>query len=452
MLKVAIKRIGLVALILTAPLSGAASGDEATGARELPSGLEAYLEARVLEANGRYREAMDAYDLAVGEAPDVFEIRLSYASFLVDVGMAKRAADLLEGTDDLGPDGLRVRALALTQMSSREPDLAGAAETALRAAVEANQGDPNLLFALAQILKQQGKTDEAESIVADLRAARPGNPRLTMTHAELLRGLGRIEEAVELYRLCAAEGPAASQCREALVEGLVELGRPGEAGEVMLSWLSDLDLDSLMRAAGLLWEGGRFEASLDTVQRVLARAPDSPRAQTLEAHLLSALGRHDEAIAQLNRLLRKSPNDLDLILAMAWSTGRSGDHEEARKWLDEAWEIAGQDPSSREAVRCALTAARLELLASNPLMAREWLVRVGNYQAAGVDFVRLLAETFRQDEQWREGISALVRIQPMLLNRAQTEAEALEGEFLLRLDDSRGWKRLRPLLDSPTGG
>jgi tetratricopeptide (TPR) repeat protein len=448
MLKVAFKRVGVVALMIGVPLMVVASDDGAAPGSGLPSGLEAYLEARVLEANGRYREAMEAYDLAVDEAPDVFEIRLSYASFLVDLGMAKRAAELLEGRENLGPDGLRVRALALTQMSARQPDLAAQAEAALRAAAEANEADPNLLFALAQILQQQGETDEAEVIVADLRAARPGNPRLTMTHAELLRASGRNEEAVELYNLCVAEGPMASSCRDSLVEVLVELGRPGEAGELMLGWLGDLDLDSLMRAAGFLWEGGRLEASLDTVQRVLARAPDSPRAQILEAHLLSALGRHEEAIDQLRRLLRKSPDDLDLLLAMAWSTGRTGDHEEARKWLDKAWEQAGQDPDSRQAVRCALTAARLELMVSNPIVAREWLVRVGNYQAAGVDFVRLLAETFRQEEQWRDGISALVRIQPMLLNRAQTEAEAIEGEFQLRLGDQRGWKRLRPLLDS----
>ncbi len=119
MLKVAFKRVGVVALMIGVPLMVVASDDGAAPGSGLPSGLEAYLEARVLEANGRYREAMEAYDLAVREAPDVFEIRLSYASFLVDAGMAKRAAELLEGRENLGPDGLRVRALALTQMSAR---------------------------------------------------------------------------------------------------------------------------------------------------------------------------------------------------------------------------------------------------------------------------------------------------------------------------------------------
>jgi len=413
----------------------------------LPKGLEHYLEARVLEANGQFREAMEAYASAVTEAPDVNEIRLAFATFLVDVGMAKRAVEVLEGAPDPGPEGLRIRALAMTQLSSRNPEILAQTEAALRLAVESNEGDPNLLFSLAQVLQRQNRLEEAEEIVAGLQQGRPGNPRLEALHADLLRATDRPEEAVELYTSCADGGPAAQSCRESLVEVLVKLGRPGEAGELMLGWLQDMNLDSLMRAAVLLWEGGRLERSLETVRRVLARAPDSARAQALEAHLLSSLGRHDEAVTRLQRLLRKNPNDLDLILAMAWSMGRTGNHQKGREWLDRAWEQVGGTADSREAMRCALTAARLELIAENPIVAREWLDRVVDADGAGVEYVRLLAETFRRDEQWHDGIAALVRLQPSLSGRAQVEAEAIEAEFRLRIGDPRAWRRLRPLLD-----
>jgi tetratricopeptide (TPR) repeat protein len=440
------KRMVLGALMLAATMAAGEGVPEDPGAA-LPKGLERYLEARVLEANGRFREAMEAYAGAVKEAPDVNEIRLAFASFLVDVGMAKRAVDVLEGATDPGPEGLRIRALALTQLSSRNPEILAQTEVALRVAVESNEGDPNLLFSLAQVLQRQNRLAEAEEIVAGLLRGRPGNPRLEALHGDLLRATGRPEEAVELYATCADGGPTAQSCRESLVETLVELGRPGEAGELMLGWLQDTDLDSLMRAAVLLWEGGRLERSLETVQRVLVRAPDSARAQTLEAHLLSSLGRHDEAVARLQRLLRKSPNDLDLLLAMAWSSSRTGNQEKGREWIDRAWEQVGADPDSREAMRCALTAARLELIAENPIVAREWLDRVADADGAGVEYVRLLAETFRRDEQWQDGIAALVRLQPSLSGRAQIEAEAIEAEFRLRIGDPRAWRRLRPLLD-----
>jgi tetratricopeptide (TPR) repeat protein len=416
---------------------------------ELPKGLESYLEARILEANGRFRDALDAYEKAVREAPDVNEIRLAYASFLVNVSMANRAVDLLDEGEDLGPEGLRVKALALAQLADRNPDLVEKTEAALREAIVAGENDSVVLFSLAQILLRQNKSAEAEEIIAGLREDRPSSQRLTMAHADVLRASGRLEEAAELYTLCSVGGPFAPTCRENLVAVLVELDRPGEAGERMLEWLGDLDLDSLMRAAGLLWESGRYDLSLETVQRVLVRAPDSVRAQTLEAHLLSNVGRHEEAMDRLHRLLKKDPENVDLMLAIAWSTSRSGRHEkEGRTWLERAWTQAQESGDSNQEVRCALTAARLELIADKPMVARGWLDRVDDVETAGADYVRLLAETFRRQEQWEEGISALVRIQPRLGGRAQVEAEALEAEFLLRTGDSRAWRRLRPILDS----
>jgi tetratricopeptide (TPR) repeat protein len=413
----------------------------------LPDGLEKYLEARILEASGRFREAMDAYERAIEAAPEVNEIRIAFAGFLVNIGMAKKSVDILDGAQDPGPEGLRIRALALAQLSSHNPELLARTEAALRSALESNPGDPNLLISLAQVLQRQNRVAEAEEIVAGLRQGRPGNSRLEALHADLLWAMNRPEEAVELYASCAAVGSSAPSCREKLVELLVELDRQGEAGELMLAWLSDGDLDSLMRAAALLWEGGRLERSLETVQRVLVRAPDSVRAQTLEAHLLSSLGRHGEAVSRLQRLLRKNPNDIDLLLAMAWSTSLTGKHDKGREWLDRTWEQVGNRSESRDAVRCSLTAARLELIAENPLVAREWLDRVADSREIGTDYVRLLAETFRRDEQWQDGISAMVRLQPSLTGRAQIQAEATEAEFRLRAGDPRAWKRLRPLLD-----
>lgn len=416
--------------------------------RSLPDGLEQYLEARVLEANGRYREAMEAYEAAIKEAPEVNEIRLAFANFLVEVGMAERAVEILDGRPDLGPEGRRLRALALFRLSARKPELLGETEAALRLAIEDDEGDPSLLYSLAQVLQRMDRPEEAEQIVSGLRQGRPGNPRLEILHADLLRALNRPEEAVELYASCSVAGPGAVECRDKLVEVLVELGRPAEAGELMLEWLDDIDLDSLMRAAVLLWEGGRLELSLETVQRVLARAPDSARARALEAHLLSSLGRHDEAVTRLQRLLKENPRDVDLLLAMAWSKSRTGDHEKGREWLDRAWEQVSGNPGSREAVRCVVTAARLELIADNPLVAKEWLDRVTDVGGVGSDYVRLLAETFRRDERWQEGITSLVRLQPSLQGRAQIEAEAIEAEFRLRMGDPRAWRRLRPLLDA----
>ena len=133
---------------------------------------------------------------------------------------------------------------------------------------------------------------------------------------------------------------------------------------------------------------------------------------------------------------------------MAWSTSRTGDHESGREWLDKAWLQVADRPDSREVLRCVQMAARLELMAENPLVAREWLDRAADSEILGIEYVVLLAETFRRNEEWREGITALVRLQPTLTTDAQIQAEAIEAEFRLRTSDPRAWRRLRPLLDS----
>lgn len=415
----------------------------------LPAGLETFLQARTLETEGRYREAVEAYQRALDANPDVVEVRVRFASLLVDVGLAERAVDLLHADDDLDWYGLRVRALALAQASARRPELLDEAETAVRAALAERDDDPNLMLSLGQVLQRRGDLAGAEKVIADLRASHGGSLQLVSYHARLLEELGRQSEAVDLYAECAASpSPVALGCRDRLVDLLIELHREGEAGALMLEWLQDDDLDQLMRAAVLLSEGGRNEQALRTVQRVLRLDSDSPRARTLEAILLSALGRYGEAAVKLRELLKRNPDDVDLLLSAAWAEAQLGNADAARARLDRAWEGVAVNAGSDAALRVALSGARVELRIGSSRTARDWLERIADPAGAGPEYVRLLAETYRRDEAWREGLAAMLRIQPQVTDAARQEARALEAEFRLRLGDERAWPVLRDLLDS----
>ena len=412
-------------------------------------GLPEFVEARILEASGQFRDAVAAYERAVEKQPSVLEIRVRYASLLVDLGLAKRAVEVLDVEGELDWYGLRVRALALARHSGRNPESLAEAETALRLALDEREDDPNLQLGLAQVLHREGKVAEAEEVIATLRATRGGSPQLVAYHAGLLRELDRDEEAAELYARCAAEPFAPhEECRENLVLVLIELGRPGEAGEIMLRWLEDDDLDELLRAASLLYEGGRNTEALRTVRRVLREAPDSERAKRLEAYLLSSLGSYEEASAAFRALLRQDSENLDLILAMAWAIANTGDAEEARRWIDRGWELVQQGGGSPRASRVALTAARVELVGDNTARAREWLDRVVDYDSSGEELAFLVAEAYRRDERWSDGVAALLRLQPRLQGRARMIAIVFEAEFRVRMGDADGRKLLRPMLDS----
>jgi Flp pilus assembly protein TadD len=322
------------------------------------------------------------------------------------------------------------------------------ARAVLEEVLDERDDDPNLSIALGQLLHRLGRVEEAEAVIAELRRTRQGSPQLISYHASLLLQLGRRSEAAELFVLCAASPLTGASCRDTAVELLIELDRPGEAADLLSDSLDDDDLDQLMRTAYLLWDANRSAEALQVVDRVLRQVPDSERARTLRAHLLSAVGRYPEAAEAFRKQVKKSPDDVDLKLSLAWSLSRTGDLEEARRWLDRAWELVAADAVSANALRCAVTGARVELVAENPLMAREWLARVADPSAAGEEYVRLLGETYRQEEDWRNGVGALARLQPQLEGDSRLAAEAIEAEFKIRSGDPRAWTRLRPLLDS----
>jgi len=134
-------------------LAASVSVAQEESASEVPTipGLEEFIEARILEASGQYRSALQAYDRAMQAAPDQMEIKVSYAALLVEVGLGERAVEVLaEVGDELDGHGKRVRALALAQYSGRNPEYLDEAESALRDALAEREDDPNLQLSLGQ--------------------------------------------------------------------------------------------------------------------------------------------------------------------------------------------------------------------------------------------------------------------------------------------------------------
>lgn len=414
---------------------------------ELSPALKLFLEARLAEVSGDYSTALERYSKALDKDPGSSEIRISYAALLLDVRMIDRALEVLPPAEGLDWYGQRTRALILASAAARQPQRMPEATAALRAALAIRPEDPTVELNLAQILVRTGNLKEADEIYERLRKQRPGNPQLLMLHAGVLRDLGRSDEALALYKRCADDPLAGASCQQSLVDLLVSEGRSAEAGHAMLAWLADDDLDGLLKAAALLGDGGEAEAALPVVRRVLAADPDSDRARQLEAMLLISAGRLDDAAQRLTELLHEHKDDLKLLLTLAWVQARRGDLDAARRRIDEAWKKAGEDASTAGGEQVCLTAARVELVAGKPLVARTWLERLGPTADTGEERVQLLAQTYRAPGQWQEGVAALLRLEPHLEGIARSDAVAAEAEFRMRLKQPEA----RPLLERLLG-
>jgi len=439
--------LAFVLLLTAVPLPGMAQAPSTeTGQESLPASLDLYLRARLAEASDRYREALDLYGRALEKDPDNAEIRIAFASLLGDLGMTARAVQLLDGRDDLDWYGRKILAMALARQTVHRPELLKEAERRLREVLGERADDPNVQISLGRVLMQEGRNAEAAEILSAVRRQRPGFPRLQLLNASALEAAGRIDEAAELYRKCASDPALGQQCRERLVSLLEKEGRSAEAATVLLDLSPPGDVAARLEAASLLLDAGEPRRALEAISDALAHDPESADALRLKARALVQLGRTREAEATIRRLLKHDPDDVGTRLTLVWVAMSRGDLAGARKELARTWRSVGEDGSSPSGIQVCLTGARLELLAQHPGAAREWLARIENPDGAGRELPVLLAETYRRGGDWREGVGALLRLQPRLHGEPREIAQALEAEMRLRTGDRNGIERLQWLV------
>jgi hypothetical protein len=106
------RRVGVWLVVSLVAGGLLAAGEQVGPPGSPPAGVADFVAARLLESNGRYREALKSYERALQLDPDVLEIRVRYAALLLEVGLSQRAVEILGTGGELDWYGRRVRALA----------------------------------------------------------------------------------------------------------------------------------------------------------------------------------------------------------------------------------------------------------------------------------------------------------------------------------------------------
>jgi len=323
---------------------------------------------------GRQGRVLDAYrllrPLALANPSDT-EVRIAAAASAVRLQRATEAEQLLS---DLSQKDPRVRVLwgrllflrgepqeALAMMQPlADADLPEALRTDARllladiqlelgnaSAARALLGDltqnPMTAFKLSQAEYQSGDVSAAIATLEPFRApllADPGEDlsasarRLRASLAgELGRYLlaaGRHADAVPLLEVATRLNPELKQAWQSLGQALAATGERQRAEQALDHFRTlaaadgsvttqqnraEQDLEDAtgreLRKADQLVGAGRFEAALGMVRTELALAPDDPRPRLAESRILLLLGRHDEALAAVERALGKVPGSAD---------------------------------------------------------------------------------------------------------------------------------------------
>ena len=170
-------------------------------------------------------------------------------------------------------------------------DIAGAAEAAGRAAM-LDPADPNLISTLAFHRVDQGRHEEAESLVRHVTATWPRYPTGWSNFGIVLHRVGKPAEAVQALRQAVGLDPLDLGAVRYLASVLVETGRPDQALTVLAiaSILHPDAADLYGDLSDRLMQLGDFDAALVTARRASLLDPGNNDRRSHLANILAMRG------------------------------------------------------------------------------------------------------------------------------------------------------------------
>jgi tetratricopeptide (TPR) repeat protein len=268
--------------------------------------------ADVFGREERWNEAGRAYERALEASPRNVDLRVRYATMLMNASGAEaavkartvlREAVAMRGTDE--------RALYLLSQAERRAHDLDASEKTARRLIAQNGRNPRGYFALAEALEERQRysdvVDALGPVVPTFRSGKASEFALGLILPHLgfaYQQLGRHEEAIATFEEAQKIAPKDLSIKGFLIQAHVSAKRYGPALE-------------LARAAR-------------------ASNPDELRFARLEADVLRQSGKGDQALAVLEDVLRKRGDDPAAHLALAHGYVEASRGAQAVKVLQEA--------------------------------------------------------------------------------------------------------------------
>ena len=299
--------------------------------------------ARGLVSEKRYEAARVEFRRLLSANPDNPDMFYAVGILSLQVSDTSEAEQHLRRFVELGRGDLDPARFYLGQIA----DQAGHPEDALRWYDQVVAGEHALPAKVraAQVLLRQNKLDEARARLASARAGEAGDPRLLVAEAQLLRDAGRHAEAFaflanaletqpdqpdilyetalaaeklgyvdvlerHLRRLIALK-PDSAQAYNALGYSLADRNlRLDEAAQLIDKALALTPDDPfILDSKGwLLFRQGKPAAALEALQRAYAQKPDAEIAAHI-GEVLWALGRPNEALAVWREATKAHPSN-----------------------------------------------------------------------------------------------------------------------------------------------
>jgi tetratricopeptide (TPR) repeat protein len=260
----------------------------------------------------RWKDAADAYAQALQTAPRNFDVRVGYASALLNMGGAENATK---------------------------------ARDVLREAVATRGTDQRALYMLAEAERLSGDLDAAEGTARRLVAQNRNSPRAYVALAEALEERQRYQAVVDTLAPAINEFRSAANAPQALGALLPHLGfayqqvgKPDSAiatfEEAQKLAPGDPAIASYLIQANLAAK--KYAAAADLAHKARADHPDDLRLARLEATALRQGGKTDQGIAVLQEVVQKQSDNPAAYIALAEGYSEANRGSQAVKVLQDA--------------------------------------------------------------------------------------------------------------------
>jgi tetratricopeptide (TPR) repeat protein len=272
-------------------------------------------EGRLLLNEGRYTEALARFDTALQYDPSSPETVASDAEAKIALErLADAKQQLLEAKQRFPKSQVVLLLLGKVEQRLGNND---AAEADLRAAVanvDPAKRDAVLPYvALSELLSARGHLTDATGVLDEARKKLPASGALDRAFGEVAELQGDYDTAIADYRSAIAKDAKDVATHFRLAVALRRIRRFDEAAAELDRVASvDKDYPGLSLERGLLFEeSGDVQKAIDQFQGALAKAPDDPDLQLRVGSAYVVIGRPDDALPMLRKVLEKRPTSAE---------------------------------------------------------------------------------------------------------------------------------------------
>lgn len=432
-----------------------------------------YSKAAVLHAARSFDGALEAYAQALKLQPKNIEARVGRVSLLFDLGRDKEALpdiDYLRRESPQEPRGAYYRALysnrigdakatqaALTEVTAlldpvppevlraRAPEMLmiGAlahhglneSEKAIRyleAFIQGSPTNPGARKLLASIyISRKEYTRAIDVLEVGVRHA-PKDPQLLALLASAYMAVGKNQMAARFLEQAMETGGGSTEVNATLGFNLLQSGQQ-ELGIQYLQKAFDKDSSrgNLGTSLAVLYvRRGEHKKAMAVIDRLLQRQPDNPVVLNLSGAAKAALGDVAGARVAYEKALRSDPSLSAARLNLAKIDMAEGKFDAARTRLLALNKENGKSPQPMYEL------ALLETKAGRMSEAVRWLERLRATDPGHVAGGLLLAELHMQSEQPRKALEVLQSLQPVAQNNLDVNG-ALATALIVN-DDRKG--------------